>query len=280
MTNNVKIFFCQCTHRLEEPNTIRTVKLFKDYVDGIIIIEDTLSDNGRQELRNLGADVNTIRWIDKFSWYRNQYVKRVPEGAYLIQMDPDEHPSKPLLEGLRDFVGQMRKENKGVGLIPVQDDFYHKDGTLTSHYTDWYKPLILLRTPNLKYKGEVHESVESDNPEPIKAPFDQRYIHTRFWWKTSRGGVRNDFIAESNRMTREYWNPMRRMFAKYGIHTWYQLDEYYRGGNIAPEIKDWIISGKDKKDHEHKDHFIYYYEWLHSDELPEEIKKTHESIAL
>lgn len=281
--DDIKIYFCQCSHKLEQENTIRTAKLFKDYVDGIIIIEDTINEEGRKCLRNLGAEVYTVRWTDQFSKYRNNYVRKVPVGAFLIQMDPDESPSSTLLKGLRPFVKQMVKEDAGVGLIPVQDDFYHKSGEFTSVYTDWWKPLILKRTDNLSYRGEVHESVESDNPNPIRAPCDYRYIHTRHWWKVARAGVRNDFIAESNRMSRNYWIPMRRMFSNCGIRTWYQLEDYLKKGNIAQEIKDWIISGKDHKDREFKDWWIYYFEFLHENEmkeLPEEVWKNHKSLAL
>lgn len=278
----MNITYAQMSHKFDQENTIECVKRVKNYVDRIIIVHDTIDESTVKCLEDYGAEVYKEKWFDNFSAYRNKYVRKIRIGDWALVTDPDEYPSIVLLENLRKIIDIAEKESYGIVRVPVEDHFEHKDGRYTvTRSGNWFKPMMFKKYERVAYRGLVHETIATENNKELVAPPDCVYEHHRSWWRVGRAGVRNDFCGESNRESKEYWVPMRRMFAKHAIRTWYQLEEYLKKGDIAPEIESWIISGKDRSDHEFKDWHIFFHEFLFENRCKNDSRcKNHKSLAI
>jgi len=130
--DKVNLYHCLMTwnRQAEIQHCMSTVR---QYVDKCIVIDGCSNDDTIVYLRNRGdVDLQIVPWRDNFSKQRNEYLKRVPEGSWVLVSDPDEWFPEETLKNLKMLAERGDKENKHmfgfqcIGMSLKGDEVVHK----------------------------------------------------------------------------------------------------------------------------------------------------------
>ncbi len=183
-----------------------------NWVDEIVIADTGSIDGSITVARSYGAKVHEISWEDDFSSARNQALA-LCQSAWILVLDADEQLCEADWRDLRSWVTQMEEEKRyqagrittrnylhdrhGRGWVPVPQDDHHglPDGAPSEGYIASTKVRLFPNRPTVRFRGQIHETVEAslweahipvvDLPWPVHhfgyfAPREeknQRYLH-------------------------------------------------------------------------------------------------------
>ena len=139
------------------------------FVDAAVIVDNGSTDGTREWLRQQEKVVLVERvWNDSFVEGRNAYLRTIdglavghPGATVFCTADDDELYSDTLLQHLRSLAGEVYLDDINFLRIRVKDTETDWNGdVLRSQIGDWYKPLIYVWEPGIRYVGvnnsEVH----------------------------------------------------------------------------------------------------------------------------
>jgi glycosyltransferase involved in cell wall biosynthesis len=142
------------------------------FVDVAVIVDNGSTDGTREWLRQQ-EKVRLIErvWNDSFVEGRNAYLRAIDELAagypgetVFCTADDDELYSDPLLQHLRSLARETYLDDINFLRIRVKDTETDWNGdVIRSQIGGWYKPLIYVWEPGIRYVGvnnsEVHEDL-------------------------------------------------------------------------------------------------------------------------
>ncbi len=132
-------------------------------VDELIVVDTGSVDGTREVARRAGALVVDRPWDDDFAAPRNEALRHAT-GDWVLQLDADERLAPGSAGGLR---AAMAREDLDLGMLRLHDA-RRVDAPLLEVVAGTERigapsvvPRLMRRTPDLAYRGIVHESVEA-----------------------------------------------------------------------------------------------------------------------
>lgn len=132
-------------------------------VDEIIVVDTGSVDGTREVARRAGALVVDRPWDDDFAAPRNEALRHAT-GDWVLQLDADERLAPGFADGLR---AAMARGDLDLGMLRLHDA-RRVDAPLLEVVAGPERigapslvPRLMRRTPDLAYRGIVHESVEA-----------------------------------------------------------------------------------------------------------------------
>jgi len=154
--------------RNEENHIGRCLQSAAPYVDEIIVVDTGSTDHTKEVARAHGARVETFQWVNDFSAARN-FALSCSRCDWNLILDADEHILEADAVFLRSFM-----EQKALGRIRIISET--RSGEELQHTVNHITRLI---PAGVRYKGRVHEQVDSDLPRK-NVPISVRhtgYLH-------------------------------------------------------------------------------------------------------
>ena len=292
----IKTYFCQMvTDRLTtmQPNLERAFP----YFDQFVIVDGGSTDGTVEWLeKQPKVDLVPFKWCDDFPKSRNQYFKRVEELrepdeiSVCCVADDDEFFSEPLMKNIK-AIAQQLVECGGTSLtvrcrVVTLDRNWNR---IEERLSDFWKPLIFIWEPGIHYEDPGHVVHET-----LIFPSGQREVQANDFADTAQEiiyehvkrehlvwvrGIRNFYTCGGGHNLREQhplWLPFRELINKHvKFENWLDVEQYFRQGNIAPELKDWFIEHRkyglpsyDSQYTEVREGFLTYFLWYHPEEIP------------
>jgi len=296
------IIYAQATYDQDFPLTKKCVERMTKYgtIDAVVIVEDgSLNESQRRWLSQKGCKVKTIEFRDNLPEMRNHYLaeaKKIDMTAWLCVSDPDELYCEELVKDLRKIINWAEKEGFNQLGINCEERFAYfewldeldKLKEIPSGYrqSNFWKYLIFKLSPDLMYEGvgetkNVHETWFSPY-EPwrtINLPKKYYYTHTKSVVKIWRNAARNLFISgggDNVGTLNPMWVKLREICNNLKIRDWRSFEGYLKKGNVAPELKKWLIEALQVRPTnygiETRETAKYYFA-LHPEEITPEIEE-------
>jgi hypothetical protein len=154
--------------------------------------------------------------------------------------------------------------------------------TVKEELTDFYKPLLHLWEPGMRYAQPIHEALQTPSGanqvcldiyhDPVDWYF---YEHRKVQGQVWERAVRNFFIGEGFHTSpgnKKIWSEFHETIGDFP--TYIEFIAYLKKGNIAQEIKDFFIKYKDYGMPsnepcytEIRELYLTYFELYHPEEL-------------
>lgn len=282
---NIRVGYCQMTHKGDLEETIKNVVEAKNYVDACIVVyDDTLSNEDITRLVDAGATARYYRWYDNFPRQRNNYLM---ESRYLglnwvIVSDPDEHFDKHFLEDCKKIITQGAGMGANMIQINAHDVFTDSEqgqdlDPPSENVSDYYKNLCFAVGPDVAYVGigttqNLHETM-TGNFRGFNLSKEYFYRHVRSHKRVWEHAGRNMFIAGGGDNLGDKnptYNELKALTNMLDIHTWEKFKKYMADGNIDPALKGYLISHRGDFGHpwdaEVREMFKWYFFILHPEE--------------
>ena len=256
------------------------IKRLRPHIDRYVVIADeSVTEEQKQKLRDLGCEVYLHPWEDSMVKMRNQYLEKCQTDDWIIVHDPDEWFCEKFCEDVRKICERAEKDDLALLLINSHDILYLEDGTKTESISDFYKNLIFRKREGTHYEGvgevkEVHETLIIPGlTNAVRLPKEKYwYEHVKHLHEVWERAARNVFLAGGGNNVGERnpsWKPLRDIFDELGIHNWPEAREYLREGGIDPRLKMWLWANRFEGfdfDHEEMEFGRWYFEYLHPGE--------------
>ena len=108
------------------------------------------------------------------------------------------------------------------------------------------------------------------------------YEHIKRYGVNWVRGIRNFYTCGGGHNMKDdqpFWRPFRALISNnLEFDNWLDVEQYFREGNIAQELKDWFIEHRldglpsyDQRYTEIREGFLNYFIWHHPEELPMEL---------
>jgi len=274
------IVFAQGTYGERVDQTLECVRRVRGHVDRIVIIVDqTICENDRQRIRDLGAEVHYRKWNDNFPEMRNHYLNLCKNYDWICVSDPDEWYCEKLCKDLRALTTEVDKRKLGTALFVNSHDIWHDpNGSIRANLkSSFYKKLILKKLPRTRYNGvgtagNVHEhlSIPGESHHQIEDKYF--YEHHKYDHEVWERAGRNVFIGgggDNMGHRNPSWRKLRQIANSLGIRNWTTMRDYMRKGNIDQRLKQWLVdNSRDTNNYEHEmmEFGKWYFEYLHREE--------------
>ncbi|MCW4051226.1 MAG: DUF4214 domain-containing protein [Candidatus Bathyarchaeota archaeon] len=256
------------------------IKRLRPHVDRyVVIVDESVTDEQRQKLRDLGCEVYFHPWEDSMVKMRNQYLEKCQTDDWIIVHDPDEWFCEKFCEDVREICEKAEKDNLALLLINSHDTTIKEDGSRDESVSDFFKNLIFQKKGGTRYEGvgevkEVHETLIIPGlTKAVRLPKEKYwYEHTKYWHEVWERAARNVFLAGGGNNVGEKnpsWKPLRDICDELGLDTWPKAREYFRKGDIDPRLKQWLWDNRFEGfdfDHEEMEFGRWYFEYLHPEE--------------
>lgn len=256
------------------------IKRLRPYVDRYVVVADeTVTEEQKQQLRDVGCEVYTHKWEDSMVKMRNQYLNKVQTDSWVIVHDPDEWMNDQFCKDARELCKKAEAQDIDLLLINSHDATIKADGSRDESISDFFKNLIFKKRIGTHYEGvgeikEVHETLLIPGiTKAVRLPKEKYwYEHTKYWWEVWERAARNVFMAGggNNRGTQNpSWKPLREICDSLGLDNWTKAREYFRKGNIDPRLKKWLWDNRTEGwdfMHEMLEFGRWYFEYLHPEE--------------
>lgn len=256
------------------------IKRLLPYVDRyVVIVDESVTEEQRRHLQELGCEVYVFPWEDSMVKMRNHYLEQVETGDWVIVHDPDEYFNEDFCKNVKEVV--RRAEVQGIDLLHINshDTTFQEDGTRESHVSNFFKNLIYKKKEGTHYEGvgqikEVHECLII--PSLMRSANLSKekfwYEHVKYWWEVWERAARNVFLAGGGNNVggnNHAWRPLRQLCVELGLLRWPQARQYFREGNIDVRLKEWLWENRfDGFDFEHEmmEFGKWYFQYLHHEE--------------
>ena len=256
------------------------IKRLRPYVDRyVVIVDESVTEEQKQKLRELGCEVYFHPWEDSTVKMRNQYLQKVQTDDWVVVHDPDEWFNEQFCRDVRKICEEAEREGVDLLLINSHDILYQPDGTKSETVSTFFKNLIFKKRLGTHYEGVgqekvLHETLIIPNMRGVKKldPNKYWYEHVKYWHEVWERAARNVFIAGGGNNAGDKnpsWKPLREICESLGIKTWPQLREYMRKGNVDMRLKEWMWENRFEGfdyDHEEMEMGRWYFEYLHPEE--------------
>ena len=271
--------FYQGTYGERIEQSLESIGRIVKYVDrAIVIVDETVTEEQKQQLRDIGCEVYFYPWLDSMVKMRNQALDKIQTNDWVITSDPDERFNEDFCKDVRKIIARVEMSPIDVVLINSHDTFTGADGKTSTNASDFYKNLIYRKREGTHYEGvgqvkEVHETLIIPGMQQ-QAKIDRKYWyeHVKYWHEVWERAARNSFIGGggNNVGTRNpSWKPLRDICDGLGLTTWPLVREYFRKGNVDPRLKEWLWENRFEGfdfDHEEMEFGRWYFEYLHPEE--------------
>jgi len=256
------------------------IKRLRPHVDRyVVIVDESVIEEQKQELRDLGCEVYFHPWEDSMVKMRNQYLEKCQTDDWIIVHDPDEWFCQKFCEDARKICEKAGKEDLALLLINSHDITTLEDGTRHENISDFFKNLIFRKIEETRYEGvgevkEVHETLLIPGLTIVRRLPKEKYWyeHIKYWHEVWERAGRNVFMAGGGNNSGERnssWRPLREICDDIGLENWTKARDYFRKGNIDPSLKEWLwdnrFEGFDYQ-HEMMEFGRWYFEYLHPEE--------------
>lgn len=131
-------------------------------VDEVVLVDTGSGDGTREIARSFGAVVVERAWDDDFAAPRNEALRHAT-GDWVLQLDADERLAPGSGAGI---TASMTREDLDLGMLRLHDA-RRLDASVPDVLAGRERlgapslvPRLMRRTPDLEYRGIVHESVE------------------------------------------------------------------------------------------------------------------------
>ncbi|HVS18017.1 MAG TPA: glycosyltransferase family 2 protein, partial [Planctomycetota bacterium] len=148
-------------------------------VDRIVVVDTGSTDRTRKIAQAAGAEVLDFAWCDDFAAARNAGLERV-ESGYVLVLDADER----LAPGARKALEHaLRKPEFDLGFLILHDAarLDAPAGEVVSGRARLGEPILvprlLRRTPDLAFRGIVHENVSTWAEGKVARAFEIGIVH-------------------------------------------------------------------------------------------------------
>lgn len=270
MVKEPKIVYCQCSYGERFEQTKACVRRVRPHVDKMVLIHDgTFTPEQMDWFKYNDVELYYKRWEDWFSDYRNEYIKHVEDGDWVLVSDPDELFNETFCKVIRGLI--TRAEEQGFDMICINSHDINLD-TGEEHVSDFFKNLLFKKYPTTKYGGKVHEQMYPAYMA-VHAPKECFYQHVKTDAEVWERAARNFHIAGGgiNLMEKNpKWIEWRKLTDKYGLKTWNDMRAICRRGNLPQDLKDWLVAHRndndDNSDSEVREFFKWYFDVLHPEE--------------
>lgn len=256
------------------------IKRLRPHVDRyVVIVDESVTEEQKQRLRDLGCEVYFHPWEDSMVKMRNQYLEKCQTKDWILVHDPDEWFCEKFCEDVKEICQEAEKDDLALLLINSHDITYQEDGTKAESVSDFFKNLIFRKMEGTHYEGvgevkEVHESLIIPGlTRAVRLPKETYwYEHVKYWHEVWERAARNVFLAGGGNNVGERnpsWRPLRDICDDLGLDTWPKAREYFRKGDIDPRLKQWLWDNRFEGfdfDHEEMEFGRWYFEYLHSEE--------------
>lgn len=192
-------------------------------VDELVIVDTGSTDKTVEIAKNYGAKIDYFQWCDSFAKARN-YALSKATGDWILSIDADEHLVCPI-ENVRRAI-----ENTKEDILNV---------TLTSGKTSHNFPRLFKRTPEIFWKGDIHNYLSKVPKEHsgIEIVYGYSPAHKKDPDRALRileKSVKKDdsLVREKYYLAREYY--YRKQYQK----CMDMLDKYLEVGKWRPEIAE------------------------------------------
>jgi len=260
------IIYCQATYNQDYEDTLKCVERVSPHVDHTIIVEDgSLTEEQKHKLESYSnVKVKTVQFKDNLPEYRNAYIeeaKKIDPYGWILVSDPDELMSESLCIELRNIVGELENAGYNMAGINCHEIFkcvewldnldLLKESPAGYRKSTFFKNLLFKLSPNLRYYGigkskTVHETWGSPDLPWRAVNLDTRFYYEhrksalKIWRNAARNAVmggggdnRGDLVPE--------WRELRQICAELGINSWAEYEAYLKKGNIAQQLKNFLI---------------------------------------
>jgi len=255
------------------------IKRLRPYVDRyVVIVDESVTEEQKQKLRDLGCEVYFHPWEDSTVKMRNQYLQKCQTDDWVIVHDPDEWFNEQFCKDVRRICEKAKREGIDLLLINAHDILIKEDGTREETVSTFFKNLIFRKRLGTHYEGVgkakvLHETLIIPGlQKTVKLPPKYWYEHVKYWYEVWERAARNVFIAGGGNNAGERnpsWKPLRKICDELGLDTWPKAREYFRKGNIDPRLKEWLWENRSEGfdyDHEEMEFGRWYFEYLHPEE--------------
>ena len=163
----------------------------------VVIVDETVTEEQKEQLQDLGCEVYFHPWEDSMVRMRNQYLNKVQTGDWVICHDPDEAFNEQFCKDARELC--RKAEEKGIDLLLInsRDCTIKADGSKDESVSDFYKNIIFRKREGTHYGGvgevkEVHETlIFPGETRAARLPKEKYwYTHTKYWWEIGRASCR------------------------------------------------------------------------------------------
>jgi len=168
----MKISYSILTHN-ETDSLLKLIEFLvkhKDKEDEIVILDDFSDDEKTKEILDTMCSIHEIKFeqrhlLKDYAGQKN-YLTRMCEGDYIINIDADELPNKHLIKNIKQII----ESNPSIDLywVPRVNTV---DGLTQEHVDNWkwqvnekgwvnwpdYQGRIWRNRPNILWKNKVHE---------------------------------------------------------------------------------------------------------------------------
>ena len=256
------------------------IKRLVPYADRYVVIADeSVTEEQKQKLRDLGCEVYFHPWEDSMVKMRNRYLQKCQTGDWVVVHDPDEWFCDKFCKNVKEIC--KKAEDKGIDLLLINshDATIEEDGSRDESISDFFKNLIFRKLIGTGYEGvgeikEVHETLIIPGlTKTARLPKEKYwYEHTKYWWEVWERAARNVFIAGGGNNIGENnpsWKPLREICDELGLDSWPKAREYFRKGNIDPRLRKWLWDNRYEGfdyDHEEMEFGRWYFEYLYPEE--------------
>lgn len=277
-----KIVFCQGTYEERMDQTKKCIEHIQPgrYVDrAVIIVDQTVTEESKNWLKEHGCDVYLERWEDSMVKMRNQYLSKLEYGDWCVVSDPDELYAYKTCQELRSIIKDAHSKGHGLLLLASHDNTRMIDGSTSTSVSGFHKNLLFKYVPNVCYEGageskNVHEILNlPEGTTVLTLPDEHYYTHYKTEEDLLDRSFRNVFMGGGGlnaSTTNPHFQPLRDIANKLGLDTWPKMRDYLRAGNIDEELLKWIVSVKDVQgiDYLNETQQCYnYYKAKHPEEL-------------
>lgn len=279
-----QIVYCQMTqNRLVE--TKECIRRVSPFVDKVVIVDGGSIDDSIFYLRNLAQEDPKVNffiypWTDNFSAQRNNYLRHVDDGSWVLVSDPDEMFEDNTLTALQALTATAESKNRDMISFRCRSVTLKGDKRVWESLDNYHKGLLFKKYPGTQYTGNPHERLINHPLQIMQTEFIYEHIKQEnvIWHR----GFRNLFTngGGPNLGTRNHrWVDLRAIASSLGIETWHKFDQYLLKGNIDQRIKDWLVQYHDVDGFdgasEHREGYKLYFRIYHPEEEPEHLKGKH-----
>ena len=130
------------------------IKRLRPHVDRYVcIIDESVTEDQKQSLRDLGCEVYFHPWEDSMVKMRTQYLEKCQTDDWIVVHDPDEWFCEKFCEDVKEICEKAEKDDIALLLINSHDILYQEDKAKTESISDFFKNLIFQKREGTRYIG-------------------------------------------------------------------------------------------------------------------------------